>query len=335
MKPTLIAIAMITGTWGLTNAQTPGKTTRIFHDEYCSNALKDTIVMLCPADTLSKSKAIEIRAHTSDKDSKTAGTASYGIIWGISEDGSRYQATLSSDTEAHFGDYIDRPGVTLRIDRFNADGSSENLTTRRLTKNIDSDRCHNTLAAEIDCTSGDVEILAGNDMPEPVAHLQIPRDEACLGTGIVAIGSPTFDLIVSERITDPTTELMTEWTTESLSRYFAGTHDGTEGFWKYLDRDNDPRYCRPGGTYTLAFVADNNGGYDIIYIDGAETSASLWREGMIKGHLEPTRFKNHYNVRWIDASLNEICDESSATIEQGAIVRFDFPMLKTAIRFSK
>lgn len=333
MKP--ILIALITATCGCANAQPPGNATRIFHDEYCDNVLKDTIVMLCPADTLSKSKAIEIRAHTSTQNKKKAGTSSYGIIWGINNDGSRYQATLSSDAESHFGDYIDKPGVTLRIDRFNADGSSENLTTRRLTKNIDSDRCHNTLAAEIDCMSGEVEILAGNDLPEPVADLRIPRSEACLGTGIVAIGSPTFDLIVSERITDPTTELMTSWTAERLSIYFAGTHDGTEGFWKYLDRDNDPRYCRPGGTYTLAFVADNNGGYDIIYIDGAETSASLWREGMIKGHLEPTRFKNHYNVKWIDATLNEISDECSATIEQGAIVRFDFPMLKTAIRFSK
>lgn len=133
----------------------------------------------------------------------------------------------------------------------------------------------------------------------------------------------------------PQLQLATSHTLASLEPRFKSAHDPVEGFWKYLDRQNNPRYARPGGSYTLAVVADGEGGYDIIYISGAEVYADRWHEGMIKGHLRPTIFEGHYDLEWVDSTFTVHDRELSAQFDSAGILTLNFPLLKTQIRLSR
>ena len=310
-------------------------TFRKFHDSYIGSSLCDTAVMLCAPSKNASSKAIEIRANSATKNRADV-AKSYGITWGISVDGSMYQALISSNSGTDNDDIFNTPSVTLTIKRVNAANQSQILKTVSLNKNIDTEQCHNVLAAEIDCHTGHVDILAGKNMPVEVASIDISPVEAQLGLGIVAIGCPTFDLIVSEQIADKTANLKTQWNVTNISQYLSQITENTiEGYWQYLDRDNDSKYCRLGGKYALAIIANQSDGYDIIYLNGAEISASKWEQGMIKGHLKPTKFHNHYNLIWYDSMFNALSNECSATMESDNIIRLDFPLLNSSIRLSK
>ena len=320
----------------ITVAGKGNNTLRQYHDSYLGSKLCDTIVTLCPPTKYAISKAIEVRASSAIKNKADAST-SYGVAWGINCDGSMYQAILNSSHHSEYDDIAYNPSITLTLKRIDTDGHSHIIMTKSLTKRVDIEQCHNTLSVEINCQTGDVDILAGNKMPQIVAEQTISPAEAQLGLGIVAISRPDFDVIVSEQVSDKSTNLQTSWTTNTIDSYLSELpeDDTIEGYWQYLDRNNDSQYCRLGGKYRVAIIANSLGGYDIIYVSGADVSASEWKPGMLKGRLEPTKFKNHYNLIWIDSMLNHQSDECSATLEQGSILRFDFPLLNSSMRFYK
>lgn len=142
-------------------------------------------------------------------------------------------------------------------------------------------------------------------------------------------------LLVAEAEAAPEAVARTEWTREALETRLASASDPIEGYWTYLDRANDPAYARPGGRYTLALVSDGAGGYDILYVDGAQIFADRWMPFMLKGRLKPGIFENHYSLEWIDAEFEPVTEDIYADISQGAILALSFPLLKTTLRFSK
>ena len=111
-----------------------------------------------------------------------------------------------------------------------------------------------------------------------------------------------------------------------------------EGVWIYLDRDNDPKWARPGGRYVLGIIASHadTQQWDIIYLDGAVTSANQWKPGMFKGRLIATPFVRHYNLEWVDAQFEtmDATHECSASIsDDGAILTLNFPLDHSTLRF--
>lgn len=105
--------------------------------------------------------------------------------------------------------------------------------------------------------------------------------------------------------------------------------------WRYLDRENDPAFARPGGDYELALIADSQGGYDIIYMGGAVTNAAHWEPGMLKGRIEPTGFAGYYKLEWVDATGRLIPDECFAEFDSGrTVLTLSFPSLQASLRFS-
>lgn len=111
-----------------------------------------------------------------------------------------------------------------------------------------------------------------------------------------------------------------------------------EGVWAFLDRDNDPKWARPGGRYTLGIRRsdDRDSSWDIVYLDGAVTNAARWKPGSIKGRLVATPFDRHYNLLWIDAAFERLteADECSASLsDDGAVLTLSFPLDHTTLRF--
>lgn len=124
------------------------------------------------------------------------------------------------------------------------------------------------------------------------------------------------------------------WSLDGLSRRFNAAVDSREGFYDYLDSDVDTEMCRLGGRYRLAVVGDGSGGYDIIYLGGAEENGQAWRPGMIKGKLSPTIFLNHYDLKWYDAEMSDDMEELWGELN-GTVMELHFPRERGIVRFSR
>lgn len=323
----LLSLLFISALTAMTKGAGPERT---YHD--IDRTQTDTVLLLSGPDTTCISKAVEIRACTGTRQASTSGA--YGVVWGATSADSCYFATLRRLEDSSNDPIMDSRRVELTVGQ-KAGGKQRIICRRELTENINKVNCNNSIAAEIDCTEGRVEILAGDNSIEPLWEAAIDHEQACLPTGILLAGPTEVETAVTERVPDRSKRLRSQWDITSLKRHIAQSDNPAEGIWQYLDRDANPRYALPGGNYTLATVADGRGGYDIIYLSGAEKAASKWEAGMIKGHLSPTVFEHHYNLVWFDAEMNEISRECSADIELPAIMRLNFPLLKTTVRLSK
>lgn len=119
-----------------------------------------------------------------------------------------------------------------------------------------------------------------------------------------------------------------------LGEYLSASSNQSERVWRYLDRDTDARVLNLGGEYSLATVSNADGGYDIVYIDGARVNGAYWKPLKIKGRLLPTVFVNHYDLIWYDAYGHAIDRETSADIENGSILKLNFPLYGGSVRFA-
>ncbi len=118
-----------------------------------------------------------------------------------------------------------------------------------------------------------------------------------------------------------------------LDSIIAESNNPVVGYWRYLDRDTDPLRLNLGGDYTLATIEAPDGTISIIYISGSK--ASRWKPLMIKGVMRPTIFLNHYDLVWYDTSGNAISSETSADIIDNAILRLNFTLHDSTVRFQK
>lgn len=142
---------------------------------------------------------------------------------------------------------------------------------------------------------------------------------------------------VSHFIVEPSIDIKkkikTPYSYEILKDRFSYTKDANEGFWNYLDRDNNPQWARIGGRYRLALLSLGKD-YLVLYIGGAEVNKTQWNECMVKGRLKATNFENHYDVEWYDSSFELIKKDIYANINN-SILAIDFPIYKSSLRFYK
>lgn len=290
--------------------------------------LSDSVVLLTPPDSCLIPLAVEARASVAH------GNA-FGVAWKSDAESALYCATLAPVDDSKGDDIIADRYLLLSIFR-RTDSADSLLLSLKLTKHVDcTSGGSNSIAAEFDHTRNQICIYAGDRDMLPLARLPLhPGFRGSLG--VMAAGTVPFSIVVAEYQPDLCLRHATSWTEESLSTYFSTVSpQSPEGFWHYLDRSYDSRYSRPGGDYRLAVVASSAGAYDIIYLSGALTCADTWKPGMLKGRLEPTGFVGHYNLIWYDASFTPHSRDCSATLEHGSVLRFDLPLLKTSMRYSK
>lgn len=233
-----------------------------------------------------------------------------------------------------FGDLLDR-----RYTRIQAIRGDQILFSKDYTEGFaTSSGTYNTLLLEIDSRDGKLKFSGGAHTATPI--FELPYDAGDLSTVSIEVwakGELRLSSLSTEARHNASSRLASKWTVEALNELFAKSVDPVEGFWRYLDRKNDPDYARLGGRYVLALVKSVTikGAYEIIYISGAETMASHWSEGMIKGQLLPTIFQSHYDLRWYDATFEPIARDIHASVTDNAILTLSFPLLNATLRFSK
>lgn len=123
---------------------------------------------------------------------------------------------------------------------------------------------------------------------------------------------------------------------DSLKAHIAASEDIYEGIWEYLDRDVDRSKADLGAFYTLATVANGNGGYDIVYLGGENNYSYPWQPLEIKGELQRTPFIDNFDLIWTSADGRTLRRDTNATFEAGhAALRLNFPLLNSSVRFRR
>lgn len=228
-----------------------------------------------------------------------------------------------------FGDILDRRETLLTL------SAGERVVAKATSGDFaSSSGAYNDLLLRVIPERGEISVSGGADRQVELLTAEIgfvPQSLILWSRGKMELSSA-----VVEKLLDPQQELQTDHSLEELKTRLRTSTDPIEGFWEYLDRENDPRYARMGGRYLLATIRkDEEPGYDIVYLDGAETWRERWKPGMIKGSLTPTIFENHFDLQWLDSEFQLISRDIHADVTDRAILTLSFPLLKTRLRFSK
>lgn len=272
------------------------------------------------------------------KDPRTGGKTTitspqWGLVFNYDEDGNYCAVVLSCDNSSPFDDIADERTMSISLVQRQG-GTVKELASTTVSKGVSLEDDLNTLCADVDehC----VRISIGKDELQTVLEASVVRPAGAVQVGyLVGPGSRVaIERAVLTIEKEDQVAVSTLWTLEALDEYLAASSDPVEGYWRYLDRDMEEKWLRIGGRYTLAVVRADDG-YDLIYIDGAQVKKSLWNPGMLKGHIVKTVFSGNYDLTWIDATMEPISEDAYATIENGVILTFNFPLYKSQVRFAK
>lgn len=271
--------------------------------------------------------SIEARvAVTDNKERNGYSSAKWGVVWNYKSK-TDYNAVELTWKNTNYGDVLDERQAEVRVIEVR-NNKITTIKTKTLKTDINLSRGFNTILVEVEnnkcnCFIGDNKLLYIGTF-NPIDSIQ----------GQVGIYSSTLAKVsnlVIETTHDVKKILKTHHTIESLKNKFKTKVSKQEGFWSYLDRDNNPDWAKIGGKYRLALVEIDDG-FLILYVGGAEINCNGWTEGMIKGQLKKTIFKDHYDLIWYDSMFEKVDDESHATFD-GAILTLEFPIYKSKIRF--
>lgn len=125
------------------------------------------------------------------------------------------------------------------------------------------------------------------------------------------------------------------YSTEKLDKCLNGSDDPMEGYWRVYDRETEESKLKMGGDYMIAIISDGNGGYDIVYLEGASVCSDSWHTGMKKGKLRPLPFKDIYEVEWIDAEHQPITGDVRAQRLDNNLLEIKFPYYFSTIRLGR
>lgn len=279
----------------------------------------------------SEGKSYKYFDSGSQKTRKVQDTA-WGVVWNYVDSLNFCELSLQcSNSNLH--DILDERTMTATIARTSA-GKRSVLKQLSLRKDIDLYEGENTVHIVLDNSA--TTILLGNNRLSTLATLHEMPLVAGSRFGMMAgVGSKlSIERMVIQSTHSPVDDLVTEWSADSLTAHFAQSSDAVEGFWEYFDRSLDETALRLGGRYRLALVRTADG-YDIIYIDGAEVDNRLWRPGMLKGRLSPTRFTAHYDLLWYDTEKLPFTTDIHASIDGNGIITLHFPLYNSQLRFVK
>lgn len=250
------------------------------------------------------------------------------VVWNY-QSPKKYCFVELSWRNTNYGDFTDERQAILRIGKC-VNGNDSIVTTKIFDKKVNMSTGYNTIVVE-----GNEErfkVYVGSERLNPVGEL-IDKSNLKGSCGIISSVKTNILKFIVETAPNIKLSLKTSFNEDALNEKFSNNKQVNEGFWSYLDRNNDAKYAIVGGRYRIALVKDNDD-YLLIYLSGAQTNQINWAEGMIKGRLIPTIFQNHYDLIWYDSMFDIIDTDAYATIVD-SILTLEFSLYKTQIRFYK
>lgn len=176
---------------------------------------------------------------------------------------------------------------------------------------------------------GNISLFAGNRKFNLVCEdLSIDFNPDSVAFAVMQGGCVEIDQIVLECAPAHHAPSDMRWSHFSMpdvrNSYFSRSSDPIEGEWQIFDRMLEDERLRTGGDYRLAIIKAN-GGYDVVYLNGAMKNEDSWAAGMLKARLNDTAFKNVFDVTWLDPSGREIEGEIKAQFDGNNIISLIFP----------
>lgn len=257
----------------------------------------------------------------------------FSLLWNAAADGSARRADISADPVAE----ADASGLSrCRYAVYTIDSEgAETLETSGegcFTYATEGTTC---FSAVLSADESGANLALGSATPE----LTVPVDFDYEVPGSLGFARRKKDKVVNNLIISshrPAVRIAQFADFQALRDYLEASEDTHEGLWEYLDRDVDRTKAMMGAEYRIATVADGAGGYDIIFLEGDAGGNAAFRPMDIKGHLAATQFIEHYDLQWMAASGVVLAKDTSADMEQGqAILRLNFPLLKSTLRFRR
>lgn len=289
---------------------------------------KDSFFLKEQGDTL-KSLVLEVRLSVSkNKERFGYSKSNWKLLWNYTSE-NNYKYIELKWRNTNYGDILDQRQLHVNIGEI-INGNDKLIKSIDLDKGVNLYNGENTVLLEVDHNK--YNVFVGEEYLRHIGtfSMENPLIGMC---GLWTSEQSQVSKFMIKPTYDITKELITSFSEHKLFEKFKISSDIHEGFWSYLDRDNDPDYARLGGSYRLALI-ENDEGYLIIYISGAQTNLNNWVQGMIKGKLIPTIFENHYDLVWYDSMFDVIDLDAHASIKN-SILTLEFPIYKTQIRFYK
>lgn len=277
-------------------------------------------------------KTITVRNRMTGENTPVT-SSQWGLVFNYDEMGDYCAVVLSCDNSAPYQDITDERSMQVSVVQRCGNEVSQ-LAQTTIGKGISLEDDMNTVCIDVD--ERGVRVSIGKNEVQQVLEAAVKRPSGMVQVGyLVGPGARTaVERAVLTIENEQQVAATSPWTLASLDEYLARSADPIEGYWRYLDHDMQDDWLRLGGRYTLAVVRGDNG-YDIIYIDGAQVSKSMWTPCMLKGHISPTLFAGNYDLSWIDATMDPIGSDAYATIENGVILTLNFPVFMSQVRFAK
>lgn len=258
------------------------------------------------------------------------GAARWGIIWNL-RDSLNYDAAEVEFADAYYDDALGRTCGRLRLLAVRA-GRDSLVERRDLCPGASPREGGYSLRLRLEPNAAAAVLEAGYAQPEVSLSVGLePNTRAGFYSSVPADTLRCrFDVAgCSAAESAPFADV------EALRARLASKTDAGEGEWVYYDRNTDPLRLSLGGDYRIATLADGNGGYTIIYLDGAVENADAWTPLRVKGRLRPTGFVGQYDLEWLDAFGMPMGADCSAMMTDGSLLDLRFPLYKSSVRFRR
>lgn len=279
--------------------------------------------------------SLEVRARLLPQKKRSGGdSVSWNVTFKDAVDMPVARLSLVSPAEGLMEDILPADptvGITLYDDNGNI---SLNERLQLLQETRLSVEAYLSLSLSID-GRGRAEVMAGDERLATLCDFQPNRDIRSVSVGGGDCSVEIWSVNLRQRAENAGRTWMRSDASSDLSEgLFISSSDQRVGVYEYLDSDTDTELCRPGGRYSLGVVPDGDGGYEIIYLAGAEENGASWLPGMVKGRLTPTIFRDHFNLEWVDAEMSDDMEELWCLFD-GMIMELHFPKERGVMRFSR
>lgn len=251
------------------------------------------------------------------------------LYWNMSDSANHIRAEFIIPRTAESIDYAEVVTVSVIRRTAGRDSLLSRTTLDIKTSSASGDGLSAILSLQ---RNGRASLSLGGSKASPA--IEVPFDSENPGATAFGTVFPTkiLDNFLLTQYREPK-RMATFSNPDSLKNTIRTSKDRFEGIWTYLDRNTEQELASVSRAYILATISDGNGGYDIIYLGG---NSKGWEPLQIKGRLKKTIFTDHFDLEWTAVDGSMLKDDTSATVEgAGNILRFDFPLLKSSVRFRK
>ncbi len=233
----------------------------------------------------------------------------WGVLWGY-RDAQNYHAVLLRTGERDPQGY-NPPALQyciLTVDNGNICVHSP--WTNTSTGYLNPEEAYNHLL--IRPVDGGFEIVLGEEREYRLGFCQ---DDRLFGNQAgIYVGSGANIMMRNWSITaQKYTERAPHWNSEQIRSHLSKSSNPYEGIYEIATSSSSSYNVRLGGQYRMAFIHDGND-YKLLYLDGAQRAADLWKPGMIKAILQPIDGGEIFRVTWYDVNHNPISENVRATI---------------------